>query len=495
LGTDFRLGEWVIRPQRDSIERGHKITHVKPKSMAVLECLAGAEGEVVKCDELFDTVWPGSAVTDDVLTQCIVELRKAFGDSARHSQVIETIPKVGFRLVPAVAPLNSVSAEPNLAGPLKPKTRLSLISVSTILLALVLFWYLTGLRDIPPGGVAGDTKSIAVLPFVDMSAQRDQGYFADGLSEELINRLAQLSGLDVAGRTSSFYFKGRNEDLRSIADALGVNYLLEGSVRRDDKRLRITSQLIDAKSGFHLWSRQFDQPFEEIFTIQEEIAESVANALSIKLAVGELGTIPGGTSSVEAYEEVLLSKRDQWESTSESILRAIDHVKKALEIDPGYALAWWRLAGLYINAGTLLGTEGSPDSFQQSEQALARARSLEPDLPGVIFMTVLIQNKKQQWSEVEKTLNRGAGLDFCRSAGPEDFECEQAGSTVAVFETAFFGVGEDVGQVSIDDAFLDLIPPGGGHQFGVFPLEDFHVLFRGEEKGAERLGKYIVFLH
>jgi TolB-like protein len=373
MGVDFRLGEWIIRPQRDCIECGAGVIHVKPKAMAVLEHLARAAGDVVSREELFVSIWQDGVVTDDVLTQCIVELRKAFGDSARRPQVIETIPRIGFRLVPAVIPLCTDSGA--------------------------------------PGDVAGNAKSIAVLAFVDMSAQRDQGYFADGLSEELINRLAQLRGLEVTSRTSSFYFKSRNEELQDIAEALGVNHLLEGSVRRDKNRLRITAQLIEVKTGFHLWSRQFDRPFEEFFAIQDEITESIATALSIKLQVGELGTIPGGTSSVKAHEELLLSKRDQWESTPESILRAIDHVKRAIGIDPGYALAWWRLAGLYINAGSLLGTERLPDAFLLSEHALARAKSLEPALPGVKFMTALIQNKKQQWSEVENTLNRGAGLD------------------------------------------------------------------------------------
>jgi TolB-like protein len=451
LVRDFQLGEWLVRPHRDRIESGSKVIHVKPKSMAVLECLARARGEVVERQVFFDTIWPGGVVTDDVLTQCIVELRKAFGDSARHPQVIETIPKIGFRLIPVAAPLSNGLGVPGVTDPFKPKTRISLIIVSTILLALVFFWYLTGLRDIPPNGAADDAKSIAVLPFVDMSTEGDQGYFADGLSEELINRLAQLSGLDVAARTSSFYFKDRNDDLRSIADALGVNHMLEGSVRRDANRLRINAQLIDAKNGFHLWSRQFDQPFESYFTIQEQIAESVANALSIKLQVGELGTIPGGTLSIEAYEEILLSKRDQWKSTPESILSAIDHVKKAIEIDPEYAQAWMRLAGLYLNANTLQGTERSPDAFLQSEQALARARSLEPATRGVLMLTVIIQNKKQQWSEVEKTLKRGEGMDHSSN-----------GDLIRAYCAFLFRVGRIQEAIPLLERVRNLLPFNSG---------------------------------
>jgi len=170
--------------------------------------------------------------------------------------------------------------------------------------------------------------------------------------------------------------------------------------------------LISADNGLHLWSRQFDRPFSEIFVVQEEIAGAVADALSIKLQIGELGTVPGGTSSVEAYEEILLSKRYQWGSTPESILRAIDHAKKAIELDPGYANAWLRLAGLYINANALLGIEDSPGAYLKSEQALAEAQDLVPGLPGVVSLSVMIQNKNRQWSDVERTMNRGAGLQY-----------------------------------------------------------------------------------
>lgn len=410
MSADFCLAGWTIRPQRDCIERDGVLVHVKPKAMAVLERLAKAAGSVVTRKELFNSVWPGGVVTDDALTQCIVELRKAFGDAARHPEIIETIPRVGFRLIPTVMPLDDDRRVEGVIAPTKPNTRKSLIIISTILLVLMFFWYLTGLRHSPPTDITGEAKSIAVLPFIDMSEAGDQGYFADGLTEELTNRLAQLSGLEVAARTSSFFFKDKNEEMQGIAKALGVNHLLEGSVRRDQDRLRVTAQLIEAQDGFHLWSRQYDRPFEEIFAIQEEIATSVADALSIKLQVGELASMPGGTSSVEAYEEVYMSKLEQWESTPESIIRAIDHLKRAIEIDPNYAVAWHRLAGVYLNANVLLGTEGQDDVYLKSEQALARALSLEPTLPGATALAVIILNKKRQWSEIEKTLNRGAGL-------------------------------------------------------------------------------------
>jgi TolB-like protein/DNA-binding winged helix-turn-helix (wHTH) protein len=422
MRTDFQLGEWIVRPQRDCIERVGRTVHVKPKSMAVLERLAEAPGEVVTRSELFDAVWPGSAVTDDVLTQCVVELRRAFRDSARSPRFIETIPKVGFRLLSDVVPL--VAAAPDaaleekgdtlsaLAGPGTPRFRLLLFITSTVLMGLVLFWYLSGSREMPPPAAGADERSLAVLPFVDISERQDQDWYAYGLTEELTARLAQLKGLRVTSRTAAYHFEDSNVDLDTIAGALDVDHLLEGSVRTDASRVRITAQLIDARSGAHTWSKQYDRPRDDIFEVQREIAEAVAEALSIQLGVGELGTMPGGTDSVEAYELLMLSKRYQWEETPGSVVQAIDCLKRAIEIDPEYADAWFRLAGMYLNASGVLREIPKDEWLQKSREALDHARMLEPDLPDLKFLTATTQYLDWQWAEVEKTMDRGAGLEL-----------------------------------------------------------------------------------
>lgn len=422
MRTDFQLGEWLVRPQRDCIERGGRVVHVKPKSMAVLVRLAQDAGEVVTRDEFFNAIWPGSAVTDDVLTQCIVELRRSLGDSARDPRYIETIPKVGFRLLPGVAPTNSGAEavagaghdrpESPASGPRQAASRMTFFIASSVLMGLVFFWYLTGSREVPPPMLNSDAKSLAVLPFVDISEDQDQGWYAYGLTEELINRLAQLRGLQVTSRTASYRYLGRNEDLRKVGGELGVSHLLEGSVRKDEDRLRITAQLIEAENGYHAWSKQFDRPSADIFEVQEEIAESVATALSIQLQVGDLGSKQGGTDSVEAYELLMLSKRYQWEATPESMLQAIDSVKRAIEIDPDYARAWYRLSGLYVNTSSIRHNMEDIDWMALSEQALDRARTLAPDMDDIKHLTMTIQYSNQRWSEVEETMDRGAGLEL-----------------------------------------------------------------------------------
>ncbi len=420
-GADFSLGDWIIRPQRCSIEHGNEFVRVKPKSMAVLECLARAAGDVVSRNDLFDAVWPGAVVSDDVLTQCVVELRKAFGDSARDAQVIETIPKKGFRLIQALTPVVrkpvTVSTSSLEAGRLRdkkkswPVIRTLLIGAGATLLAAALFWHQSGLRKAQSSSDSDSTRTIAVLPFVDMSPAHDQGYFADGLSEELINRLTQLEGLQVTGRTSSFYFKGRNDKLRDIGNSLNVSHVLEGSVRKSENQLRITAQLIDVATGFHLWAGKYDRPLTNIFVVQEEIAEAVAKALTIKLGVGGLANVVGGTTNIEAYEELMLANSLARELTADALLKAIEHNRRAIEIDPAYALAWASLAGKYRVAYVAVFGSEQPNNWQQEwEKALAHAISLTPTAQVVLNEIAFKQLDRWQWSNVEQTLNQGAGL-------------------------------------------------------------------------------------
>ena len=369
MRADFRLGDWIIRPRRDCIERGDGIVHIHPRPMAVLECLAAAGGEVVTRDELFNAVWPGVIVTDDALTQCVVELRKAFGDSAHDAQIIRTIPKVGFCLIPPVTML----PEEHVAS--RKMNQASLITAATILLALMVFWYLGASRDRVPAIPFNPAPSIAVLPFADMSEGQDQKYFADGLSEELLNTLAHLEGLKVTGRTSSFQFRGKNEDLRVIAETLGVSHVLDGSVRKDAKRLRITAQLLDAVSGFQLWSETYDRELDDIFAIQDEIAAAVVDALKLTL----LGEVPRAEPiNSEAYTLYLQARYLNTQGTAEALERSIELHKQALAIAPEYAPAWRALSAPYFNQ-TLIGTRPRDEGYALAREVTEKALAIDPD--------------------------------------------------------------------------------------------------------------------
>ena len=191
-------------------------------------------------------------------------------------------------------------------------------------------------------------KSIAVLPFVNMSNDPDQEYFCDGISEEIINTIVQYPDLKVSGRTSSFIFKGKNEDLRVIGNALGVGKILEGSIRKMGNRIRITAQLIETSNGFHLWSKKYDRQLDDIFAIQDEIAKEIGNQLNLTLSAGAK-KLEGRqqTKNLEAYE-LYLKGRGLFYKRGTALLEALDCFKKALEIDKTYALASSGLADTYV---------------------------------------------------------------------------------------------------------------------------------------------------
>jgi TolB-like protein/Flp pilus assembly protein TadD len=192
---------------------------------------------------------------------------------------------------------------------------------------------------------AGAQKSIAVLPFANMSADPEQEYFADGLAEELLNLLAGIPELRVAARTSSFFFKDENQDIRTIAQKLNVEHILEGSVRQSGATLRITAQLIEADSGYHLWSQRFDRKFEDVFVIQEEIAAAVVEALRISL----LGEVPKANEiNPDAYALYLQGKHFYDRRNREGLEKAVEAYQAALELEPEYAPAWNGLGSAYF---------------------------------------------------------------------------------------------------------------------------------------------------
>ena len=219
--------------------------------------------------------------------------------------------------------------------------------------------------------------TLAVLPFADLSPDKDQEYFSDGLSEELLNTLAQIRELRVAGRTSSFAFKGRNEDLRVIAEQLGVANILEGSVRKSGDRLRITAQLVSAADGYHLWSKTYDRKLDDVFAVQEEIAKAVGDALSIALGVGDLLPV-GGTRDVAAYDLYLQALAEANKGTLASFQRAHEFLVQATARDPNFALAWLYMGSADLSIATY-SPERAATALRESRDAYTRGLGLLPE--------------------------------------------------------------------------------------------------------------------
>jgi TolB-like protein len=280
--------------------------------------------ELVGKQALMKAVWPSVIVEDNNINQNISIVRRALGETAGENRFIVTVPGRGFRFVPVVT-RRARSQRVELSAP----ARIG--------------------RDRKAAADSG--PSIAVLPFANMGADKEQDYFSDGLAEELLNQLAQLPGLRVIGRTSSFAFKGRNEDLGKIATTLNVNHLLEGSVRKHANRVRITVQLVDPSDGSYVWSQAYERTLDDIFAIQEDIGRTVAAALRLKFDDGPSAI--GGTRSFAAFDEFLAGRARLNSNEPASMSASSAHLERAVALDAGYLNAWIWLIDSYTRSAVI----------------------------------------------------------------------------------------------------------------------------------------------
>jgi len=253
------------------------------------------------------------------------------------------------------------------------------------------------------------TTSIAVLPFVDLSPEKNQEYFADGLADELLNDLAKNPKLRVAARTSAFAFKGKNEDLRIVAQKLNVANILEGSIRKEGNRVRITTQLINAADGFHLWSEKYDRQINDIFAVQDDIASSVAEALKVTL-LGEKHTTQKKENS-EAYNSFLQGQYFSDRKTREDLEKAIQYFNDALRIDPGYARAWVGLAEAHTHQGDQ-GYAPVKDVFDQARIEVEKGLAIEPNLArGYAINGWILLAYDWNWNGAKQSLDHALKLE------------------------------------------------------------------------------------
>jgi TolB-like protein/DNA-binding winged helix-turn-helix (wHTH) protein len=385
-GGAVQIGEWLVDPTLDIISRGTETHKLEPRTMRLLLCLANSAGEVVSVDRLLTEVWSGVVVGSASVYQAVSQLRKLLGDADPNPTYIATVPRKGYRLVAEVVKGGTASARVPVAEapPVSPAPATArrhargLIVGGAALVAIISGWFIwTRIQPFNGSARSAEDKSIAVLPFVDMSENKDQEYFSDGLSEELINHLSRSPGLKVIARTSSFQFKGKNEDVRSIAGRLGVAHLLEGSVRKAGQELRVTTQLIRASDGVHLWSQTYDRNTADVFKIQDEISDRVAKALNATLAIVDRPI--GQKSDVEAYNLVLEGNYYKARRTKGNVEKAVQLYKQAIDISPGYALAWARLASAYMDLEVANGTPSAADDAKILG-ALDQATHLDPNL-------------------------------------------------------------------------------------------------------------------
>jgi TolB-like protein/Flp pilus assembly protein TadD len=299
-----------------------------------------------------------------------------------------------------------------------------LLAVAAVLVALALGWYFHDHSNTRTDAhsdsaarlaLAGSTRatqvipSIAVLPFVDMSQAGDQAYFSDGLSEELLNLLAQLPQLRVIARTSSFSFKGKEVDVATIAKALNVGHVLEGSVRKSGNTLRITAQLIRASDSSHLWSQTYDRQLTDVFKVQDEIAAAVVDALKVQLLPTQSLSSRPRSANAEAYDQFLIGRQFSTRGNEDSWRRAIAAYQRAIALDPGYAPAYAELASAQ---GVLADAKGDVVGMQQSLRTSDTAIRMAPALAdGYVMRAIGRMSVNHDWHGAEADIDRALELD------------------------------------------------------------------------------------
>ncbi len=283
-----------------------------------------------------------------------------------------------------------------------------LLGIGVLAAAPGVVWYLfVRAKPAQPARAAATTPSIAVLAFADLSPAKDQEYFSDGIAEEVLNALARVKGLKVAGRTSSFYFKGKNESLRTIGETLGVANLLEGSVRKQGNKVRISAQLIQASDGFHVWSKTFDGELTDVFELQERIARGITEELKVILQGDpQSRLVPVATKDPEAYALYLQATAALNQRDYPRMGRAIGWLEQALKLDPKFARAHARLAMIHA-----LGQETLGSSFDQGERHARLASELDPSLAEPWAALGLIAAQERHFAEERVALDRALELD------------------------------------------------------------------------------------
>jgi len=395
--------------------RGEEV-RLTPKAADVLKFLVSNAGTPVSKADLFASVWPDVAVTDDALTTCIQELRRVLGDDAKRPQFIETRHRRGYQFIAPVS------------------------------------------RETPPAPVAASgtsrtISSIAVLPFADMSPSHDQEYLCEGLAEELINALTQVEDLRVAARTASFRFRGKGEDIRIVGQQLNVEALLEGSVRKSGDRLRVTVQLIEVASGYHRWSHRFDGQFEDVFAMQDEIADSVATSLrGGDVRPREKRPPQRAHTRTAAYELYLRGRQHLHRILHADLNAAADLFRRAIEVDPGYGPAY---AGLATAHSTLYEWFGANDAdLAGAERASQRALELSPDLAEAHVARGCALSLMRRYEDASKEFEESIHLNFNLFDGYYCYARTRFARGDVAGSATLFRRAADVRQEDYQSAFL-----------------------------------------
>ena len=449
----YEFGPFSLDPTERVIFRDGTPVPLTPKVFDTLVYLVRNRGRLLTKDELLKEIWPNTFVEEVNLAVNISALRKVFGEGPQDCRYIATIPGSGYRFVAELRKAstknsneeNSIagdgsavtsgahstliehgSAEPGhdesngadlfFVAPSSPKknwpwnVQIS-IGIALLLAATLCTYLLLGQRVKTASAAA---PSIAVLPFTDLSVGKDQEYFSDGLAEELINYFAKVPGVRVVARSSSFQFKGKNEDLRAVGKKLGVTNILEGSVQKEGDHVRIMAELIKAEDGFQLWSETYDRQIGDIFSVQDEIARAVTGALQVNLlsAKGLALSAHSRSTNSKAYEAYLRAGYFNSRGRGKADLdNALAYIEQSIRLDAKYAPAW-ELRSYILDTMADVGLVEPAVGFRRAREDAERAIELDPNrAAGYLALAWVQMNRDWNWEGAELSLNKAAELE------------------------------------------------------------------------------------
>ena len=363
----YEFGPYRLELPPRRLLRGGEPVSLTPKAFDTLLALIERRDRVVEKTELMQLIWQGSFVEEANLSQTIFVLRKILGADASGRAFIETVPRRGYRFAANVRPVPVRQVD---SATLRARSGVRWLTAATVAALIVLIaglWH----RSLAPSASSDRKVMLAVMPFDNLSGDPAQQYFSNGLTEEMITQLGGLEPerLGVIARASAMPYTGTKKDARQIGSELGVDYLLEGSVRRDAERVRITAQLIDVHSQTHIWAENYDRDLRDILGVQSEVASAIAEQVRVKLTPEQSARLRHTVAvNPEAFENYLRGRFFWNKRTADGHQRAIAFFEKALALDPNYAKAYAGLADAYA----LLGS--NPNDMLSRRDAMSRAR-------------------------------------------------------------------------------------------------------------------------
>jgi len=411
----FIIDGWQVSPPDGVLSRGDETVRLEPKVMEVLVYFTSRPGEVITREMLETDVWHGALVGYDAITAAVIKCRKALQDDAKQPRIITTIPKKGYKLIaPITFPEDEKAAvaKPDLIINKLPNTRpVSFFVVLGFLFFGSLAWMVNSYLSFSNVTII-EKPSLIVLPFVNLSDDPDQEYFSDGITEDLIIDLSNISNLIVISRTSAFAYKDRVDNISEIAGDVGARFVIEGSVRKAGDQLRITAKLIDTQTSHTLWAERYDRAYQEIFAVQDEVIQKIVNALAIELTLAEkkrLGRTD--TNNLAAYEMFMRGQQYFRLRTKEGNELASDAYTSAIKSDPAYARAYGALAIVlthdYRRGWTRLSLE---EARTRTLELANKAVALDRSSPQVYWSLGYIYLFRKQTKEAATAVEQAVAL-------------------------------------------------------------------------------------